>query len=308
MLVGRAFSVCQKETIMKTRILISSSPKSLAIALADYDTTATVEAEYGDDVVEGSVITLAHHGPRAGNPVPCSRANDRVEVEVIGLSHIDLDALGGTLSLLGEKPDSPSFWELAAFVDVNGAHKLGESGASDKDKARLYAWWAYSEANKVYPPRDGSVADISKEVGVYAEAIGLILDDDWNMLADGQAWYKRMAALNKESFVGYHSAGVILRKSDAFVNVIYDHPKRSVVAKSVVAFNTGYKSVTVSLADPIEGVSCKDIVQDLWGPEAGGHDGIAGSPRGRQMTVDDAKEAYYAVVTALTASDVRYGL
>ena len=33
---------------------------------------ATVEAEYGDICVEGKDVTLAHHGPRSGNPAPCN--------------------------------------------------------------------------------------------------------------------------------------------------------------------------------------------------------------------------------------------
>lgn len=33
---------------------------------------ATVEAEYGDDVVEGEILTLAHHGSRSNNPAPCT--------------------------------------------------------------------------------------------------------------------------------------------------------------------------------------------------------------------------------------------
>jgi hypothetical protein len=61
---------------------------------------------------------------------------------------------------------------------------------------------------------------------------------------------------------------------------------------AVVTFNTKFKSVTVSIADPQPGFSCREFVQKLWGPEAGGHDGIAGSPRGREMTLDDAKTAF----------------
>ena len=33
---------------------------------------ATVEAEYGNNVVEGTKVTLAHHGPRSNNPAPCN--------------------------------------------------------------------------------------------------------------------------------------------------------------------------------------------------------------------------------------------
>ena len=58
-----------------------------------------------------------------------------------------------------------------------------------------------------------------------------------------------------------------------------------------MAFNQRTGAITVSLADPIEGVSCREIVQDLWGPDAGGHDGIAGSPRGVRMGFGDVSAA-----------------
>ena len=37
-------------------------------------------------------------------------------------------------------------------------------------------------------------------------------------------------------------------------------------------------------------LSAKNIVQELWGPEAGGHPGIAGSPRGKEMTKKDLQQ------------------
>ena len=43
-------------------ILLSNDPTKLAEALAAHRRTATVEAEYGDVTVQGSVATLAHHG------------------------------------------------------------------------------------------------------------------------------------------------------------------------------------------------------------------------------------------------------
>ena len=63
-------------------------------------------------------------------------------------------------------------------------------------------------------------------------------------------------------------------------------------------------SVTVSLADPIEGVVCRDIVQSLWGMEAGGHAGIAGSPRGQEMSTADLDACVEAVVAALRDQDM----
>ena len=41
--------------------------------------------------------------------------------------------------------------------------------------------------------------------------------------------------------------------------------------------------------------SAKEIVQELWGNEAGGHPGIAGSPRGQEMTEKDMRQLVKAV-------------
>ena len=44
------------------------------------------------------------------------------------------------------------------------------------------------------------------------------------------------------------------------------------------------------MADGGKELSAKNIVQELWGPEAGGHPGIAGSPRGKEMTKKDLQQ------------------
>lgn len=294
------------------RYLLASTARALSLALAGETRSATVEAEFGDDVVEGALATLAHHGPRKANPVPCSRENGDVGADVIGLSHVDLDALGGVLALQGRKPEGAAFWALAAFVDVNGVHKLALSGASEATQRQLAAWASWNEANRLYAPRspmsEGKPVPATAEtVGAYlapeakvtgwidaAEArIRAILAGDLSVLAEGDAFLAGQEALSKASFRSCDGA-VIVRASEAFVSHLYVCPDGQ-IAKAIVAFNPESEAVTVSLADPIPGVSCRAIVQGLWGPDAGGHDGIAGSPRGRKMTLADAEVAAKAV-------------
>jgi hypothetical protein len=118
----------------------------------------TVEAEYGAVVIEGSVFTAAHHQPvgspyagdhlvAGGRPAPCNDAQiptlDPSAGEwTVGISHLDLDTIGGVLRALPEFADlfgseNGGFWNLAAFVDTNGAHKVHLSGATEADIARL---------------------------------------------------------------------------------------------------------------------------------------------------------------------------
>lgn len=106
------------------------------------------------------------------------------------------------------------------------------------------------------------------------------------------AWAAAGEELNRSSFRGLQY-GVIRREAGCFVNHLYTAPNGE-VGSAVVALNTATGAVTVSLADPIPGVSCVEIVQALWGPLAGGHAGIAGSPRGRVMTRDDLEAAVHA--------------
>jgi hypothetical protein len=232
------------------------------------------------------VLTLAHHGPRSHNPAPCLAANGCAEaVEVVGLSHVDLDTLGGCLAVLGRKPETPGFWDLAAFVDVNGPHKLGEADASEEDILRLYAYWAWSQAHRVFPPRDGSVADATDQVMEAAEAVEAILADYEPLLADGSDFRLAEEELNKSSFVE-EVDGVVVRVAGAFTNHLYTTPDGK-IGRAVVSLRTDFHACTVSFAEAIEGVTCRDIVQSVWTDKdedgkflAGGHATIAGGPRG----------------------------
>ena len=281
------------------KFLLSSNPANLKVAL-EGTASATVEAEYGDACVVGSVITMAHHGPRAGQPAPCSYPNTAGEgVEVAGLSHFDLDTLGGCMALFGNKPEVSGFWELAEFVDLNGPHKLGQSGASEENLRRLYAFWAWSRNYRVLPPRDGSVLDVTDKVAEGARIVERILADDAELLTAGDAYAKAEGELNKSSFIEAKD-GVVVRVSGQFVNHLYTDPDGKAY-EAVVGFNTTTGAITVSFADvPTKGKNAGEIVQSLWGKLAGGHAGIAGSPRDKRLGLDDIVRA-----TKTTRSAIR---
>ncbi len=276
------------------RFLLSSSSSNLQFVM-DKAPSATVEAEYGEVCVTGSLLTMAHHGPRAGQPAPCSYENGCADgVEVVGISHVDLDTLGGCAAVISRKPEAPSFWALAEFVDLNGAHKLGVSGANDEDLRRLHAFWAWSEAHRVYAARDGSVTEVTDQVIAGISVIEGILAGDEALLAKGDEHKANGEVLNAESFVEMRN-GVIVRVSPSFTNHLYVAPDGE-VAKAVVALNPKTGSITVSFADAPKGKTARQIVQALWGGLAGGHDGIAGSPRDRRMGVDDLRRAFSATI------------
>lgn len=262
----------------------------------------TVEAEYGSVVIEGSVYTAAHHQPsgpyagrhtvEGGRPSPCNDpAIPVVQDGVILVSHVDLDTFGGCLRALGHADlfaeGYQSFWSLAEFVDTHGAHRLDEAEAAREDVRRLCAYWAWAQGVRRLP-RD-TVSDITDIVADTAASLRRIFEGDEELMRAGEVFQAEGAALNRASFVGVRRA-VIERSSDRFVNHLYTAPDGEVLP-AVVAFNTKTGSVTLSLADPMAGVSCREIAQALWGPEAGGHDGIAGSPRERAMAAEDVQAA-----------------
>lgn len=262
------------------------------------------------------MYTAAHHqpvGPFAGDhvvpggrPAPCNDTQiptlDPSAGEwVVGISHIDLDTIGGILRALPEfadlfSPEHAGFWRLAGFLDVNGAHKIHLSGAPDEDVNHLYGWWAFFKTLPRLP--FNILTDVTRIVLGCAQAIREILVNDPERIEAGRTFRAAEDTLKRASFVGWHGP-VLARRSPTlndFVNHLYTED--GVVARAIVALNSEMGTITVSLESPITGVSCRDIVQGLWGPLAGGHAGIAGSPRGQRMTEEQFKDCIRAVQTA----------
>jgi hypothetical protein len=282
-----------------TRVILAPSADLAHRVLETEDVVLTVEAEYGAFVAEGRLYTAAHHQPAgtkyAGTHVggtrssPCNDTNipvlDGGDGAVL-VSHVDLDTFGGCLRALGGFEGLfvyKGFWTLAEFVDVRGPHKLGRSGASERDLRALYAFWAWSKASPRLP-RD-QVTDVTDLVRSAGAALVKILAGDTEMLAAGDAMRAAETDLNRRTFVR-RDGPIIVRIAEVgrdFCNHLYADPSGA-PASAVACYNRENGSVTISLADLVPGVSCRAIVQSLWGPEAGGHDGIAGSPRGQDMT------------------------
>lgn len=291
-----------KENAAQLVIIASSDADALKAA----EPTTTVEAEYGDTVVKGSILTLAHHGSRSDNPAPCVTPIDEMKGgSRIGISHVDLDTLGGIAKVIGHKVNDhidefSSFWILAAFVDVNGPHRLVDFGASDEDLDRLYAYWAFSQAHRVMIPRDKAVHDVTSEVFDHLAALETILTaeypDEYEKLIDaGRAFRKHEEVLNRDSLkevVAATFGDIAVRSSDNFTNHLYTTIDNK-VCEAVLAFNEKFKSITLSFSGD-QGNAC-EVMQRAFGPDAGGHAGIAGTPRGKEFTFDDTSK----VLTAL---------
>lgn len=299
------------------KIYLSNKAESLRALTLD----ATVEAEYGQDCVEGLSQTLAHHGPRSDSPPPC--CNDEVlrlqEGSTVGLSHLDLDTLGGLLRLAGyaadrvKAPFEWGFWKLAGMVDVSGPHRLnqlikelvqsenlpGNYGTGWSEM--LHAYWAWSQENRLFPPRDGSALNVTGRVLESAKVLFRIFDGDEELLEAGRKFAQAERELNESSLIRYHHTEsghlVIVRRASAFTNHLYTAPWGT-TASVVISLRDDFKSVTVSRENDDVPLNCCEAVQAVWGPEAGGHAGIAGSPRGTEMTRDDLNQVVSEVIRA----------
>lgn len=255
----------------------------------------TVEAEYGSVVAKGSVYTAAHHQPGMENlPAPC--VDNKIPAmanATILVSHLDLDTIGGVLRVFGSPVmnKAPSFWKLAAFVDTNGPHKLGESGASEFDIDRLYAFWAWKKAN-IAPFSQDEATVITGTIVDSEAAIAEIIDGHPDLLTDGRIMRQDEMTLNRSTFITAIDKVIVRVTSfdpedgQGFCNHLYTHASGKTYS-AVVAWDKAGGSITMSLAEPIEGISCREIMQEAFGPEAGGHDGIAGSPREARMSLHD---------------------
>jgi len=285
-----------------------------------FDAEVTVEAEYGSYVMEGTLYTAAHHqkdGPyvgrhvpgheTTGRPSPCNDTGIPVLTDkwpnardVVAVSHLDLDTVGGCLRTMGYFAPlfgaaHAEFWALAEYVDVNGPHRMDPN---HPEAHNLLAFWAWMEACRPRMSRDEveEVTDFVMEAG--QALLRILVQRHAGLIAAGQRFAARGRVLGSVSFVRHCRVGeylVVAREAAQFVNHCYRLDDGQ-VADVVVAFNTAQHSVTVSFESPIEGLSCRWLVQDLWGPEAGGHDGIAGSPRGQVMTAADRDALFHEIV------------
>lgn len=270
-------------------IMMAGDPRSLEAEKPDI----TVEAAYGLIVVEGTRRTMEHH-VRPGE-CPCLAPVSEVPFDgKIGISHVDLDTVGGCGAAMGRKPGTPTFWALAALVDVTGPHN--PEVRKHPNYPDLLAYWAWSQRLENRAPlvgTGGGVLDVTALVGRCLNAVEQIFQEDPHgpLHQAGQDFKDYEAQLAEESLVAVVPKGdisVAIRSSEHFVNHLYTLASGMVVG-AIVAYNTEKKSVTLSFKDcAARGKrNAADIMRRVFGPEAGGHPGIAGSPRGQEFTERD---------------------
>ena len=248
---------------------------------------ATVEAEYGNRAIEGDVITLAHHIEKyKNNPAPCNAQNVPVLADgsTILVSHIDLDTLGGIAALMGRKKDDPKFWETAEFIDLNGPHNLYKVDENEKDKYNAYQ--AYSSKNRL--PRFTQITDVTDVVKRSLDVLDRVLDGDKELIEEGKIWDKELKE-KIESCVVFENDNIRVfdSKDGVFCASSYYSEKQGKVIPSTITYNEVTKNIVLAFEDGGKKLKANKILQELHGNEAGGHDGIAGGPRGQEIKKED---------------------
>lgn len=252
--------------------------------------TATVEAEYGEKVIKGEQVTLAHHIKEyENNPAPCNTPDVPILADdsTIVVSHLDLDTLGGIAALMGRKKEDAKFWKTAEFIDLNGPHNLFQ--VEEETRKKYIAYQAYQANHR--NPRFTEITDVTDIVLEHLGIIDRVIDGDKTLIQEGMEWDEETKKKIEECLVFENdNVRVFNSPEGVFCSAAYYSEKQGKVIPSTVTRNGKFKSVTVAMADGGKKVSAKKLVQELWGDEAGGHPGIAGSPRGQEMTEKDMQQ------------------
>lgn len=278
------------------KVILCASYEDAVNYAKTHDVKATVEAEYGAECVPGSVITMAHHGTRSSNPAPCNWSDVPVLTDgEILVSHLDLDSMGGIMALMGMKPDNPEFWKAAEFIDLNGPKPKNMNQLSQDIQDKLNAFYNYTDNAVPDLRRSSGAVDITNLVLDTADAISDIVNEDRprhnEMIEAGIKW-KQDIYDKVEKCIYLDSPNVrVFSTKNLFCNVNYESSVFNRVSPAIVSYNSTRKDITLSFYDENAiGLNACEIVQAAWGPLAGGHAGIAGSPRGQEMGLGDAIE------------------
>jgi hypothetical protein len=277
-----------------------------------------VETEYGSKVAFGNGINLNHHGVFQFNKAPCIFPNMdesyNYEPNIICLSHVDLDSVGGVAAILGMKPESKEmedFWFLAELVDNQGPHRFPREKYPNEFIA-MNIWWAWSKKNRG-PRVTSEIQDISEYIVQCIEILHHIekflknQNVDENLLAVAHSLIESEDKLNEESLMKFGFIDIptawktkvfpyCVRKASEFTNHLYKTLGYfSNTAQCVIALNEKFGSITISFEHNLDDFLCMDcrkIVQayPYWGCDsnlAGGKDVIAGSPRDHKYDEKD---------------------
>ena len=246
------------------------------------------------------MVTLAHHGSRSHNPAPCNWEVTPLTNGTILVSHIDLDTVGGVLALMGKKPEDNDFWKGAEFIDVNGSHHIHKLPTEVQDKLNaVYAWNATKEHTRIT-----EVTDVTDSILEWLDILEPVLgsDPDAELIEKGKQWSEEVTQAVESKLISETETVRAFITDGVFCSAGYYSPSFKKYCKATVVLNTKLNAITVAFFDGGKEASAREIVQSLWGNDAGGHNGIAGSPRGWAISEEDIVVEFYKAIEAVEQS------
>lgn len=271
--------------------------QNLALA-QNVNADVTIEAEYGDTCVEGKILTLAHHGSRSNNPAPCELENQELEFNSILVSHLDLDTLGGIMAVLNIKKGNSSFWKDAAYIDVNGTHHMHKLPKVSKELINAY-YYISDQLGRLPLARD-EVKDITETVEEFISKLNkLFTDEEYQkeMIEKGREWAENKAKQVENCLVKETPTIRCFITDGVFCGSSYYSPQLNSVCEATISMNTKFNSITLAFEDGGKEYNAVEIVQELWGTEAGGRAGIAGSPRGWNKSSEELEIEFNKLIS-----------
>lgn len=245
----------------------------------------TVEAEYGLEVVEGQLHTMAHHIP-GWETAPSLQMNIKSfkfdQDDYILISHIDLDTVCGVMAAIGEYNVSEDIKAGVNYVDCNGQHHLFDEVVSDEARRFILSYIGYAQKNRA----PFGAEDVTEYVSAVISSLRTR-----EFYEAGKAFVESRKAEAEASVVSIlGSIALIEQKADS--NAFGLNSEYILGGKEydyVIVFSNKFKSVTISARKgSLDPKNMAELVRVVFGPEAGGHHGIAGSSRGKEFSIEDA--------------------
>jgi len=279
-------------------IVIYSPTAQLSASTIDLSSppTLTVGVEFGAYVCRGEKYTSLYKSDKE-NDHPYEDEGIPVlgEDEVVLISSLTLNDLGGLLRAMGENPFSygggsakevlgyGDFWSAVKSSYKNGLHTL----IRDDTYRSIAGFESLSDSIMGSMPTD-RMSDMTGVVDKLSGELLLSLRDKKGEIWDrGGLEMERELRLNEESFVTMTRLGLILRKSSYLeTDHLFSDPDGN-EGLAVISYRGHSKSVSLSLPEKIKGADCFEVACALWGDSSKGDALRAISPKGLEITESD---------------------
>lgn len=258
------------------------------------DADISIEAEYGSETITGKKYTSAHHGVNCNNPAPCMDKNiPYMQDGIVVVSHIDLDMIIGCMRVFGllsedENDKLNVICNAIEYIDVHGPHHINKYPQQTKDFFNAY--WAWNES-RGRQEKITETTNVTQKVLQAIEVIQKIVleldcradnNNGIDYIKLGRDWAKNVQEATENCLYEETTLYRVFLTDRVFCGASYWSPKQKQVVPSIVSYNEKYKAITLSFADSGEKYNAISIMQKLFGDQAGGKPGIAGTPRGQE--------------------------